>query len=47
MRTEFSMKKKLKLDHFLDGKMEENSSQPRIVYTNNHITKLRENKSYK
>lgn len=37
--------KKLKLDHFLEGKMEENNSQPKIVYTINRKTKFRENKN--
>ena len=37
--------KKLKLDHFLEGKMEENNSQPKIVYIINHKTKFRENKN--
>ena len=45
MRTEFSMKKKWKLNNFLEEKMEENNSQPRIVYKNNHKTKLRKNKN--
>lgn len=37
--------KKLKLDNFLEGKMEENNSQPKIVCTINHKTKFRENKN--
>ena len=37
--------KKWKLNNFLEEKMEENNSQPRIVYKNNHKTKLRKNKN--
>ena len=37
--------KKWKLNNFLEEMMEENNSQPRTVYTNNHKTKLRKNKN--